>query len=102
MIIKFYCINHCNDFTKTEEELQRERVITHCASCGQKLLISNLPDIIENDIYILAEKNLNKYITELGIEGAIELLERNREQSCYRIYKALMEKRGLKLKGEIG
>jgi len=99
MFIKFYCKN--GHYYEIEElKLLAEPQNHRYCCCGEKLSIFNLNDIMENDINIRAEKYINEWIKELGIEGCIELIERNKDQSCYRIYKEILEKRGFKLKGE--
>lgn len=40
------------------------------------------------------------WFRQLGIEYTLELIERHKELAVYRLYKAEIEKRGLKLKGE--
>jgi len=98
MKIKFYCKNHCADFEKTEEELKSEKVITHCAFCGEKLRIMNLDEVVKQDIYTQAKEYLDRWVRELGLEGCIELVERHKNQACYRIYKEILKERGFKLK----
>jgi len=57
--------------------------------------MDNFEEIIKFDIYKRAEEYLNKWFNELGIEATIEILERNKDQACYRIYKELLQERGL-------
>ena len=57
----------------------------------------NIDDTIRKDIYERANDYLDKWFSELGIEGTLELVERNSEMAVYRIYKELLENRGLKL-----
>lgn len=99
MIIKFSCSKHCLDFEKTEEELRNEKVITHCPYCGDKLRILNIEDVVKSDIDTQVKNYIDKWFKELGIEGTIEMIERNKNQEAsYRLYKTELEKRGLKLK----
>jgi hypothetical protein len=99
MIIKFSCSKHCLDFEKTEEQLRTERAITHCPFCGEKLHIQNLNDVVASDMNKQVKEYIDKWFKELGIEGTIELVERNKDQAaCYRLYKEELEKRGFKVK----
>ena len=94
MRIKFYCDKHCLDFKKTEEELQTERAITHCPFCGDKLHILNLNDIVATDIEIKVKNNIDKWGKELGLEGCIELVERNSNYAISRLYHQELKRRG--------
>lgn len=98
MIIKFSCSKHCLDFEKTEEELRAEHVITHCPYCGEKLHIQNLNEVLESDLYAQANETLDKYLKELGGDETLSLMERNKTQACYRIYKDILIKRGFIVK----
>jgi len=100
MTIKFYCDNHCADFTKTEEQLiEQGQGFTHCAFycafCGEKLHIQNLDEIVKLDIEKRAEEYLTKGFNEIGIEATVELVERNKDQATYKIYKQILQKKGL-------
>ena len=95
MKIKFSCSKHCLDFEKTEEELQNEKVITHCPFCGEKLHILNLEEVVKKDIDTEVKDNLKKWFNELGIEGTIELIERHDNLAVQRLYKQELRKRGL-------
>lgn len=69
-----------------------------CIICGNKLQVDNLDEVVKKDIYQRAEEYINTWVKELGLEGCIELLERNKNQACYRIYKEILEKRGFKIR----
>jgi len=100
MIIKFYCEKHCADFQKTEEELRNQKVITNCPFCGQKLRIQNLNEIITLDTEQTVKEYVDLWFLKMGIEYTIELIERHKDLAVYRLYKAEIEKRGFKLRGE--
>ena len=53
---------------------------------------------VEKDLLIQVKENVDKYIKELGIEGAWELIERNSDQSCARLYFEEFKRRGINLK----
>jgi hypothetical protein len=98
MKVKFYCDNHCGDFEKDEQELRETaQSFRYCPYCGLKLKIKNLEEIIEDDLYKRAEEYLNTWLNTLGIEGTIELINRNKDYSCSKIYIELLQKKGLKL-----
>lgn len=103
-MIKLRCCNPDCKFvySVSEKEYQEYGKVYHsqCMICGAKLEVDKLMEMVKFEIYKRAEEYLNKWIAKLGLEGCMELLERHRNQACYRIYKELMEKRGLKLKGE--
>ena len=95
MKVKFFCNNHCLDFEKTEVELQKEKVITHCPFCGEKLRILNLEEILTTGIEEEVKRNTDKWLNTLGIEGTIELIERNKEYSVSRLYEQELRRRGV-------
>lgn len=97
MLIQFYCDNHCADFEKDEFEIiYQKQSFTHCAFCGQKLHIKNLEELIEFDIEMRVRTNIDKWVKEIGWDNVLDLVQRNKEQACYRLYKAELEKRGFK------
>ena len=102
-MVKLKCQNPaCNylyEITKKELENNPQYHRT-CIVCGSQLKVDNLAEIVEKDLQTQAELYINKWIKELGAEGCIELVERNKNTACYRIYKDILEKRGFKLKGE--
>jgi hypothetical protein len=98
MIIKFFCDKHCQDFERTEEQLMELKPITHCPYCGQKLHIINLHEIVEADVETKINQYLDKMLKELGGDETLSLIERNKNQSCYRLYKEEMIKRGFIIK----
>jgi hypothetical protein len=95
MIIFFSCDEHCQDFYKTEEELQRDKVITHCPYCGKKLHISNLDEIVAKDLETRIKENIDKWFNTLGIEGTVELIERNNYLAVSRLYQQELHRRGV-------
>jgi hypothetical protein len=99
MFIKLEC-RHCGEVIEVEEInlIQEPELYRNCSLCSYKLEVKNLDEIVKFDIYKKAEAYLNKWVTEMGLEGCIELVERHKDQSCYRIYKEILEKRGLKIK----
>jgi len=102
MLIKLKCINeNCNfSYSVSEKEFLEYGKIYHnrCMICSSKLEVDNLKEIVEKDLYQRAEDYINKWVVEIGWDRTLDLIQRNKEQSCYRIYKEILEKRGFKLK----
>ena len=99
MIIKFYCNNN-HWFFKTDIELREEKHSHRFCWCGEKLHIEqqSLENIIAFDIEERIKANINQWAKNLGIEGMLELIERNKDQATYRLYKTELQKMGLILK----
>lgn len=102
-MIKLRCCNsECAfSYSVSEAELKEYGELYHnkCMICGSKLIINNLGEIMEKDIMQKVKENLDKYIGELGIEGAWELIERNKNQACARLYFEEFKRRGINLNG---
>ena len=71
-----------------------ETVKKNCI-CKHSLQINNLNKIIKNDVTIQVKQNLHKWFNNLGIEGTIELIERNKDQSITLLYFNELKKKGL-------
>lgn len=101
-MVKLKCCNKKCNFTYSVSEKEFEEYgrtyHSNCMLCGSKLEIVNLEEIVKKDLYQRAEEYINKWISELGLEGCIELVERNYNQACFRIYKEILEKRGFEIK----
>jgi hypothetical protein len=101
MMIKLQCQNpKCKyKYEVTEAEILNDGELhKYCFLCGGEVIILNLDEIVEMDIYKKADNYLNRWFGELGIEGTIEMLERNKNNACYRIYAEILLKKGFKLK----
>jgi len=104
-MIKLICINpDCKyAYTVSENELKEYgQYHKKCLICGSKLVVAkeSLVEIVKHDLLIQVKENVDKYIRELGIEGAWELIERNSDQSCARLYFDEFKRRGINLKKE--
>lgn len=95
MTIKFSCNKHCLDFEKTYEELQQEKVITHCPYCGQKLRIQNINEIINTEIKQKVENYVTQAYKKLGLEGTLEAIEHLQNKTVKQYYQNEIRKRGL-------
>ena len=98
-MIKLKCKSCEYQYEISEAELKDNGELhKSCFLCGGEIEVSNLKEIITSDLYTQAEEYLNLYSQIFGLEGCIEILERNKEQACYRIYKDILIKRGFNLK----
>lgn len=95
-MIKFICKKCGNTFEKEEFEIiEQGQSFRFCAYCGNKLSIENLSDVVKDDLDKRVKNNLNRYMNTLGIEGTIELVERNKNIACTRLYIDLLKEKGL-------
>ena len=97
MIIKFYCKNG-HYYEVDEAKLIAEPQSHRYCYCGEKLSISNLEDIVKKDLYTQAEEYINRWIKEIGGDETLSLVQRHRDQSCYRIYKEILQRKGFIIK----
>ena len=96
MIIKFTCKNCNNVFEKSEDELiAQAQSFRHCAICGQKLSISNLTEIFDEDIKDRVKTYTDNALKSLGIEGAIEAIEHLQNETIRNLYQTELRKRGI-------
>jgi DNA-directed RNA polymerase subunit RPC12/RpoP len=93
MIVILKCQKCGYEYEKKEEDINIDDVI--CKYCSGRMGVINLKEIVEKDLFVQAEQYINKWFNTLGIEGTIELIERNKNQACYRIYQDILRKRGL-------
>ena len=95
-MIKLTC-SVCNySYSVSENELlTNPQYHQACFLCGGKIFIENLNEVVNEDLYKRAENYLNKWFNELGIEGTLEMLERNKHQATYRIYEEILKRKGL-------
>ncbi|MBU0581411.1 MAG: hypothetical protein KKA19_09575 [Candidatus Margulisbacteria bacterium] len=92
MKIKFTCLKCGSSFEKDEKDITFS--LRYCY-CGGKYSIYNLPEIVSRDLDCRADELLDKYIRELGLDGAVELIERNKNQACAKIYFDKLRQRGI-------
>lgn len=100
MIIKLKCPNnicqYCYELTE-EELLDNPQYHRTCPICQSKLAVVNLDEIVEQDLYQQAENYLKQWVQEIGWDNTLDLIQRNRNQACYKIYKEILLKKGFKL-----
>jgi predicted ATP-dependent endonuclease of OLD family len=100
-MIKLRCSNKLCDYCYqvSEKELQENSTYhSHCLICGSLLEVTNLEEIIKTGLTERVKEYIDKYFKEIGLEATLEMVERNRNQSCFRLYKEELERRGFKLK----
>jgi hypothetical protein len=103
MLINLKCINpDCvYHYQISQKELEyNSRLHRKCLICGSKLVVDNLDELVKFDVYKKAENYIKKYVKEMGWDNTIDLIQRNKGQPTYRIYKEILEKMGFNLKGE--
>jgi len=99
MIIKFYCDNG-HWFTKTDAELREEKQSQRfCNLCGKKLHIEqqSLENVITFDLEEQIKNNIDSSVAKIGWDNTLDIIQRNKNQACYRLYKIELEKRGFKI-----
>ena len=100
-MIKLVCSNEkCGySYHVSQDELLENAQYHHvCLYCGAKNRVDNLAEIVQADLEAKAYEYLQKWFREQGAEKTIEILENNRNQVVYKIYKSILEKKGFKLK----
>lgn len=96
MIIQFRCTQCENTFDKEEFEiLEQGQSFRFCDICGGKISIINLNEILKDDLDKRVKINLNRYMSQLGIEGCIEMVQRNQNLPCTRLYINILKEKGL-------
>ena len=99
-MIKLKCSNeNCNYCYEVSEAEYKEYAgyHSHCFMCGSQLIV-DLGDVVEKDLYQRAEAYIDKWVAEIGWDNTIDLIKRNDNQACYRIYKEILQKKGFNLK----
>lgn len=103
MMIKLVCINDdCKYSYEVSESELKEYPGYHkkCLLCGSQLKVTkeSLQEVVKKDLYTQAEDYINKWVAEIGWDNTIDLIKRHKDQSCYRIYKEVLENRGFNIK----
>jgi len=62
--------------------------------CGGENEIINLEEVLTTDIETTIKNNIIKWGRELGIEGCIELIERNNTYAIQRLYLQELKRKG--------
>lgn len=95
LVVIFECDkNSEHKFSKTERELAEEkRAYTYCW-CGGRYRMGTI-DLAAYIVGLIADDYLNTWFNELGIEGTIELIERNKDLPTSWVYIERLKKKGL-------
>ena len=97
-MIRLKCSNeYCNYCYQISEKEMLDNAHYHhkCIICHSKLMVDNVEELLAQDIEQQAEENLQQYITEYGLEGAIELIERSPLNGVRGLYMRKLRERGL-------
>jgi hypothetical protein len=99
MLIKLEC-RHCGEVIEVEEInlIQEPEMYRNCSLCSYKMEVMNLDELIKFDVETQIKMNINKWLKELGGDETLSLIQRNKNQACYRLYKEEMIKRGFIVK----
>lgn len=95
------CNNKCAfSYSITETELKEYGEVYHkfCIVCGSKMEVDNLEEIVKKDLETRVKEYIDLWFRELGVEYTIEMVEKHKGESIYRLYKQEIEKRGFKIK----
>ena len=97
-MIKLKCLNpDCNYIYQVSPVELEDNPQYHksCIICGSKIKVDNVEEVVKKDLYDRASELLNSWIRTLGIEGALELCERHKDEATGRIYMELLRKKGI-------
>ena len=95
-MIKLRCLSCNYHYEVSEAELKDNADIhSYCLMCGGVIEVVNWEEVVEKDLDDRVNEYLDKWFHELGIEGTIELLERNKDIPTTRLYLDELRKRGL-------
>ena len=102
-MIKLVCVNEvCGYSYQVSENELKEYGQYHkqCLICGSKIKVAkeSLDEIVKLDIEQRVKENIDKWLVEIGGDETLSLIQRNKNQACYRLYKAEMIKRGFIVK----
>jgi len=103
-MIKLKCINvDCAySYEVSEKELEEygETYHSKCLICGSKLEVAqgSITELVKFELFKRAEGHLNNWLLQIGWDNTLDLIQRHKNQACYRIYREILEKRGFKLK----
>lgn len=102
-MIRLVCINDdCKYSYEVSVNELKEYYQYHekCLICGSLLKVAenSIEEIVRKNIYTRAEEYINSWVKELGWDNTLDLIAKNKDSACYRIYKEILEKRGFKMK----
>jgi len=102
-MIKLMCVNEvCKySYQVSENELKEYgQYHKNCLICGSQLKITqeSLDEVVKLDIEQRVKENIDKWLKEIGGDETLSLIQRNKNQACYRLYKEEMIKRGFIVK----
>jgi hypothetical protein len=93
MIIKFACPKGCMHYEKEENDSQV--ALRYCSFCGAKMRLANLDEMVIEEIKKDVKLKVDKWMRELGIEGCIEVIERESTRPFIKFFYQELQSRGL-------
>jgi hypothetical protein len=96
-MIKLDCVKCHYSFEVSDKEfMEHHSLYIGCfLQCGGENKIINFEEIISLDIERKVKMNIDKWFNTLGIEGTVELIERNKEYAISRLYEEELRRRGV-------
>ena len=99
MLIKIRCTKCGFTFEVSEQEFVENDGLYHsCIVCYAKTEVINLEEIVHFDIERTVKNNVDKWFKSQGIEGTIEMIERNKDNAVGRLYIKELRQRGFNIK----
>jgi hypothetical protein len=102
-MIRLKCVNNdcAYSYEVSEKELEHKpQYHQKCFICDSQLEIckASLNDLVKFELFKRAEEHLNNWLQLMGWDNTLDLIKRNSSQSCYKIYKEILQKKGFNIK----
>lgn len=100
-MIKLVCRNEDCEYSievSEQEFIDNPQYYGRCLCCNALLKIVNLEEVIEMDLYRRAESYINDWAAKFGWDYTLDMIQRNKSNACYRIYRDILRKRGFNVK----
>ena len=97
-MIKLKCSKCEYSFEVSELEFKEHPILyKECfVGCGgMNNQVTNLDELVLSEIDRQINNNINKWFNTLGIEGTVELIERNSNYAISRLYQQELRRRGV-------
>lgn len=96
MTIKLFCKNCKNEVEITTNSQELPNIPKTCEQCGNQLVVTNLDEIIKEDLRTQCRDKVNLLFKTYGIEYTCELLERNKNLPYIEYFFDVLREKGLK------
>lgn len=102
-MIKLVCVNEdcAYSYEVSSKELENNpQYHTKCLMCHSKLEVAkeSIQELIKKGIDEKVKDYIDKWLAELGGDETLSLLQRHKNQACYRLYADEMRRRGFIIK----